>query len=75
MSKQTVSLDKVFNISMPSRSQLVKDARNIVITFVTAAYATWQLGGHQVNRSAVVAATVAGGLAVVSLVKSYLTTL
>lgn len=78
MTSKKASLElpaKIFGIGMPTRAQLVIDARNVVITFVVAAYGTWQLGGHQTTRSAVVAATIAGGLAVVSLIKSYLTTI
>ena len=74
--KATLELPtKIFNVGLPTRTQIITDVRNIVIAFVTAAYATWQLGGHQFTRGAVVGATIAGGLAVVSLVKSYLTVL
>ena len=65
----------MFNISKPTQQQLIHSAERIVGAFVAAAYATWQLQGHQVNKAAIHAAIIAGGIAAWQIVTSIFTTL
>ena len=64
-----------FKVSKPTNQQIVHDVERVVGVFLVAAYSTWTLNGHQLNRAAVISATVAGATAVYGLVKSSLTTL
>ena len=63
------------NISRPTKDQIIHSLERVVGVFLTAAYASWQLQGHQIDRASIHAAIIAGGLAAWQLITSVFTTL
>ena len=63
------------NISRPTKDQIIHSLERVVGAFLTAAYASWQLQGHQIDKASIHAAIIAGGLAAWQLITSVFTTL
>lgn len=65
----------VFEISIPTKNQVVSGVEKVVATFVVAAFATWRLFPHPFSKAALLGAGFAGVMAVYQLVISVVTTL
>lgn len=65
----------MFKISTPTKSQLQHDAYLVVVAFLTAAFASWQVQPNTFSKATVIAAVAAGVAAVVTVAKSIFTTL
>ena len=63
------------NISRPTKDQIIHSFERVIGVFFTAAYASWQLQGHQLNKASIHAAMIAGALAAWQLITSVFTTL
>jgi hypothetical protein len=61
-------------ISTPTQAQLKHDAYLVVVAFVATALSVWQAQPDSFSKSAAIAAVTAGVAAVVTVVKSILTT-
>jgi hypothetical protein len=65
----------VFKLSTPTKDQIIHDSERVVAVFLVSAFAVWTQNGSQFTKAAVVGALAAGGTAVYSLVKSFITVL
>jgi len=65
---------KNINISTPTKQQLKHDAWVIFVAFVSAALLSWQTNSFKLTKDAAIAASVAGVAAVITVLKSIVTT-
>lgn len=63
-----------FQLSKPTTSQIKHDIYLVVVAFITAGYASWQYQPNKFGKAAGVAAIGAGVAAVITVVKSIVTT-
>ena len=70
-----MKLPSFINISKPTKAQIQHDVYLVVVAFITAGFASWQYQPNKLSKAAVVAAIGAGVAAVVTVVKSIITTL
>jgi hypothetical protein len=63
-----------FKISKPTTAQIKHDLYLVVVAFVTSGLAVWQVQPNKFSKAAGLAAVVAGFAAVVTVVKSIVTT-
>ena len=67
--------DKVFELSVPTTSQIVSGAERVLAVFLVSAFAAWKLYPHQFSRAALLSAGTAGAVAVYQFLLSSITTL
>ena len=63
-----------FKISTPTSSQLKHDFYLVVVAFVTSGIAIWQVQPNKFSKAAALAGVTAGIAAVVTVIKSIITT-
>jgi len=70
-----MKLPSFINISKPNKTQIQHDVYLVVVAFITAGFASWQYQPNKFSKAALIGAIGAGVAAVVTVVKSIITTL
>jgi len=70
-----MKLPNFINISKPTKAQIQHDVYLVVVAFVTAGFASWQYQPNKFSKAAAIGAIGAGVAAVVTVIKSIVTTL
>jgi hypothetical protein len=65
----------IFNVSLPTRAQVIRDIILAVGVFLGTAFTVWTQNGQQVTKAAGLSAFAAGAAAVLAELRSFATTL